>query len=111
MNNPMQTDGQNANGQGSNSPPEWFEAFAQQMVAHITHMTQRIDIIKQQSQGQPPSSVEQATPLPTPMTVDTATSVPPPIDTSALEEPARRPRPKLPDIPLFIGKRSEWRSW
>ena len=111
MNNPMQTDGQNANGQGSNSPPEWFKAFAQQMVAHMTHMTQRMDTIEQQSQGQPPSSVEQATPLPTPTTVDTATSVPPPADTSASEEPARRPRPKLPDMPLFMGKRSEWRSW
>ena len=107
MNNPMQTDGQNANGQGSNSPPEWFKAFAQQMVAHMTHMTQRMDTIKQQSQGQPPSSVEQATPLSTPTMVDTVTSAPPPADTSASEESARRPRPKLPDMPLFMGKRSE----
>ena len=111
MDNQIQTDGQNVNGQGSSSPPEWFQVFAQQMVAHMTHMTQRMDTIEQQSQGQPPSSVEQATPLPTPTTVDTATSVPPPADTSASEEPARRPRPKLPDMPLFMGKRSEWRSW
>src|SRR6266513_6008753 len=108
MNNPIQTDGQNANGQGSNSPPEWFEAFAQQMVAHMTHMTQRMDTIKQQSQGQPPSLVEQATPLSTPTIVDTVTSAPPPADTSALEESARRPRPKFLDMPLFMGKRSEW---
>src|SRR6266480_5876179 len=65
-----------------------------------------MDTIEQQSQGQPPSSVEQATPLPTLMMVDTATSAPPPADTSALEEPARRLRLKLPDMPLFMGKRS-----
>jgi len=70
-----------------------------------------MDTIEQQSQGQPPSLVEQATPLPTPTTVDTVMSVPPPADTSVLEEPARRPRPKLPDMPLFMGKRSKWRPW
>src|SRR6266480_1553708 len=85
MDNQIQTDGQNVNGQGSSSPPEWFHAFAQQMVAHMTHMTQRMDTIEQQSQGQPPSSVEQATPLSTPTMVDTATSAPPPSDVIGLD--------------------------
>ena len=51
MDNQVQTDGQNINGQGSSSPPEWFQAFAQQMVTHMTHMTQRMDMIEQQAQG------------------------------------------------------------
>jgi hypothetical protein len=111
MDNQMQTDGQNVNGQGNSSPPEWFQTFAQQMVAHMTHMTQRMDTIEQRAQGQPPSPVDQATPLSTPITADTSTNTPTPANAPAPEDPAKRPRPKLRDMPLFTGKRSEWRSW
>jgi|SRR5579871_380636 len=101
---------QNVNDQGNSNPPppQWFQAFTQQMAAHMTYITQRMDRMEQQAQEQPqvhPPPPPTATPITTPG------SVPTPASTSALEEELRRPRAKLPDVPLFTGKHSEWRPW
>jgi hypothetical protein len=117
MDEQTQMDGQNVHSQRSSNPPEWFQTFVQQMVQthndQMNEVMQRINAIDQrtQAQVQPYSSVDQVPPLPTPTTAPTSTIMPTPTDTLVSEELTRRPRPKLPDVPSFSGKRSEWRSW
>ncbi len=100
----MQTNDQSGNDQ---PPPQWFQAFVQQIVQthndQMNEVIQRINVIDQrtQAQGQPPSSVDQATPLPT------STTAPTPTDVSVSEEQPRRPRHKLPEMKMFTGKRSD----
>lgn len=95
----------------ANGQPEWFHTWAQQLMVHMTHITQRMDTLEQQAkrepQEQPPPSVDQVTPTTTP----TSAMAPTATDTSVSEEPSRRPRAKLPDMKMFTGKRSDWRAW
>ncbi len=106
MGDQVQTDGQNANGQGNSDPPEWFQAFAQQIGAHMTHMTQRMSTIEQQAQGQP-----QVQPPPPPPAPPADSAAPTPAGTLVSDEQTQRPRHKLPEMKMFTGKRSEWRAW
>jgi cell pole-organizing protein PopZ len=119
MDTPMQTNGQSAIDQNSSdqSPPQWFQVFMQQMLQthndQMNEIVQRINAIEQrtQAQGQPPSSSDQATPTPMPATPPTPAVMPTPTTAPTPNEQFQRPRPKLPDVEKFTGKRSEWRTW
>jgi hypothetical protein len=115
MGDQIQMDGQNVNGQGNSNPPEWFQAFAQQIVAHMTHMTQRMDTIEQQAQEQPQAQPTPSLPPPAdPMVPSSATPSsirPTPAGTAEPEEQAKRPKHRLQELSHFTGKRSEWPTW
>src|SRR5579871_6442637 len=62
----------------------------------MAHMAQRIDAIDQRTQVQPPPPPQPVNPINPPPD--------PPL-------PTKRPKPVLPDPPVYYGKRSEWRTW
>ena len=116
----METDGQdsNTNNQQGNSPPQWLQAFQQQMIQSFNdkmnqmaqQMTQRIDTIDQRTRQ--PAEPSVASPIPTDQTT-TTTRVTEPIPTPLSDAPTQPKRPKhaLKDLSTFTGKRSEWPAW
>ena len=130
MDNAMQTDGQNVNvnDQQGNSPPQWLQAFQQQMIQSFNdqmnqmaqQMTQRIDAIDQRTQQPaappPPPAVALPT-VPIPADQTTTTSGPtepiptPPSDHSDVPTQPKRPKHTLKELSTFTGKRSEWPAW
>lgn len=92
---PPSGQGSNDAGNDQQSPP-WLQTLVQQM----NQMAQRIDAIDQRTQAQP-----SAPPLPVPPSEPPAP--PPPNGPAQL----KRPKPVLPDLSIFTGKRSEWPAW
>lgn len=83
-------------------PPQWLQSIMQQMAQEFNNqmaqIAQRIDAIDQRTHVQP-----LAPPPPPPIDPVAPRSDPPP--------QAKRPKPVLPDPPIYYGKRSEWRTW